>query len=414
MRAGDGFKADHHELLLGWPKRPRPAERTVNMTVNVRSLFLGMLVLAAAFCPIAQAQPVLLENDALRIEIETDSGCFAVAEKSTGQEWRPDPWKHAAGVLRARTPNGGRASWNLSKCRDIKVIRDAAQVVKIIFRSPVAQNGAALPDVAVTVQLQLDEKTPDLAIRVLDVQEAGGYTLTDLEFPARQFSLRSEVDRGMAVIPYHSGVVVPSYLFPMPSSQFGEWTDWHHQAEMIFEFRVYGHLLMPWYGIHSERSGVMTLLPDDGSVTVQYIQNYNDRARVLKQTGKESTYPNLLALSPVWKLQSRSSDTAVRYYFMPRANYVRMAKRYRAIVREKGIFVFVAGEIEEDTGCEQDGFNLQISTFGNGTVVAANLGLLDQTLPDGTTIPGRAFRIRHADCSVTEGRFQTALEIRRR
>ena len=59
-------------------------------------------------------------------------------------------------------------------------------------------------------------------------------------------------------------------------------------------------------------------------------------------------------------------------------------------------------------------FNVQRSTFGNGTVVTVSQGLLDQTLPDGTTIPGRGFRIRHADESVTEGCFKTTLEVGKR
>ena len=41
---------------------------------------------------------------------------------------------------------------------------------------------------------------------------------------------------------------------------------------MIFEFQVYGDLRMPWYRFHSSRSGVMTFLPRDGSVAVQYVQ----------------------------------------------------------------------------------------------------------------------------------------------
>ena len=56
-------------------------------------------------------------------------------------------------------------------------------------------------------------------------------------------------------------------------------------------------------------------------------------------------------------------------------------------------------------------FNQQRSTFGNGTVVTVNLGLLDQTSPERTTVPGLGFRIRHADGSWTDGQFKTTLEL---
>ena len=75
--------------------------------------------------------------------------------------------------------------------------------------------------------------------------------------------------------------------------------------------------------------------------------------------------------------------------------------------------------LHEETGFEEltdheflsADFNLQRSTFGNGTVVTVNQGLLDQQLPDGATVPGLGFRIRHADGSATNGQFKTTLEL---
>ena len=75
--------------------------------------------------------------------------------------------------------------------------------------------------------------------------------------------------------------------------------------------------------------------------------------------------------------------------------------------------------MHEETGFEEladheflsSDFNLQRSTFGNGTVVTVNLGLLDQKLPKGTTVLGQGFRIRHADGSWTDGQFTTTLEL---
>lgn len=282
------------------------------LTVNNTRVCVTVVV-AMSLTTATSAEVTRLENRAIRVEVNNTTGCFTVTEKVTGHTWRPDPWEGAAAVLRVWTEARKQESWNLSKCRKIEVTTPDKGCVQVTFRSPVADDGQTVGDASVTTRLRLVPETAEIECRVSEVKGSSGYFPTQLEFPARHFSLRSEVDRGMAVIPYHSGVVVPSYLFPRPSSQFGEWTDWHHQAEMIFEFRVYGHLRMPWCGIHASRSGVMTLLPSDGSVNLQYIQNYNDRARVLKQTGKESAYPNILALSPVWQLQSRDANTAVRY-----------------------------------------------------------------------------------------------------
>ena len=86
--------------------------------------------------------------------------------------------------------------------------------------------------------------------------------------------------------------------------------------------------------------------------------------------------------------------------------YIRNAVRVLAPLHEETGFEELAGH--EFLSAD---FNLQRSTFGNGTVVTVNQGLLDQQLPDGTTVPGLGFRIRHADGSWTNGQFKTTLEL---
>ena len=39
---------------------------------------------------------LVLENDTLKVEVESSSGCVTITEKITGQQWQPDPWEHAA------------------------------------------------------------------------------------------------------------------------------------------------------------------------------------------------------------------------------------------------------------------------------------------------------------------------------
>ncbi len=337
--------------------------RRTTMSCKITSVCL-LSVLAFGPTLTAPADVVTFQNDLIRVDVDKTSGCFTVVEKVTGQTWVPDPWDGAAAVLRVRTANHTYESWNLSKCRTIEVVDTGDRSVQVTFQSPTADDGQVVDDLSVVTQLRLSPDTADLDLRVLNVTGSGTYYLADLIYPARHFHLRSEVDRGMAVIPYHSGVVVPSHLFPLPSSQFGEWTDWHHQGEMIFEFQVYGDLRMPWYGIHSSRSGVMTILPRDGSVDVQYVQNYNDRARILIQTGQESTRPSILALSPVWRLNSQHRKPSVRYHFVPYASYVKMAKHYRSTIHEEGILVSLRDKAKKTPEVHQMIGDIYLHIFG--------------------------------------------------
>ena len=265
-------------------------------------------------------------------------------------------------MLRVWTEDHKPESWNLSKCRTIDVVDTGDRCLQVTFRSPTAENGQVVEDVSAVTQLRLSPDTADLDLRVLNTT-VGTYNLADLIYPVRHFHLRSEVDRGMAVIPFHSGVVVPSYLFAC--SQFGEWTDWHHQAEMIFEFQVYGDLRMPWYGMHSCAFG-RDDIPAAGRFCgwQQQAQNYNDRTRILLQAGQESTRPSILALSPVWRLNSQHGQPSVRYHFMPGASYVKMAKYYRSLIQEEGTLVSLRDKARKTPGVHQMIGDIYLHIFG--------------------------------------------------
>jgi hypothetical protein len=340
--------------------------------------FSGISVVSLfCFVPLqVMSQNIVMENDSMNVVVEQSTGSFHITEKVTGQKWWSDPWEKTPGVLRVQTPNG-RKSLNLSECENISVSRIDPETIQIVYEKPVDQNKNVYGDVAVTTEIRLVRDHADLEISIIAYHDSGTNRIIDLIYPARSFFLASEVDSGLAVIPYHSGVVVPSYLFPLPSSQFGEWTDWHHQGEMIFEFRVYGNLRMPWYGIYSLRSGVFTLLPRDGSVNLQYIQNYNDRARILKQTGQESRYPNILALSPVWKLAAHGAPKTIRYHFMPDADYVDMAKYYRSLVQAEGGFVSLREKVKKTPEVHKLIGDIYLHVFGG--------------YPHRTNQPGMAF-----------------------
>ena len=285
-----------------------PANNTRACLAVVLAMFLSTAV---------SADVATLENDLIRVDVDRASGCITVVEKVTGRTWRPDPWEGAAAVLRVWTPGGKRESWNLSKCKTIDVALPEERCVQVTFRSPVAENGQAVADVFVATQLRLALDTADLDIELVDFGTADGVVLRDLEYPARHFSLRSNVDRGLAVFPFIQGAVVPSYLYPMPNSKFGSLDDYQHNTGRmaVGELGLYEWLglSMPWFGIHDDTSAIAVLIPTNQSVGLQYILNYDDRDRFARQH-QETPYPRILALTPVWHLTDKSKGQRLRYH----------------------------------------------------------------------------------------------------
>ena len=254
----------------------------VNNTRGCLSIVLAIFLSTAVSADVAT-----LENELIRVDVDRTSGCVTVVEKVTGRTWCPDPWEGAAAVLRVRTTAWKQESWNLSKCRTIDVTLPEEHCVQVTFRSPVADNGQVIADTFVTTRLRLAPDTADLDVELVDFGTAGGVVLQKLEYPARPFSLRSNVDRGLAVFPLVQGAVVPSYLYPKPNSKFGDWDDYqHNMGEMaVGELGLYRWmgLSMPWFGIHDDTSAVAVLIPSNQCVSMQYILNYDDRERFARQ-----------------------------------------------------------------------------------------------------------------------------------
>ena len=94
---------------------------------TICSVFIYLSTLTSLLC----AQTVSLENDTIKVEVDKKTGCFTVIEKVTGQKWFPDQWEKSAAVLRIRGKNGEEELLNLSKCKEIEVIRSGRFDVKI-------------------------------------------------------------------------------------------------------------------------------------------------------------------------------------------------------------------------------------------------------------------------------------------
>ena len=283
--------------------------------------------------------PLTLENDTVRVAVERGSGAFSVTEKITDQRWQPDPWEHAAAILTLEGPGGQEERINLSESQQVNVQESGSGIISISFRNPVLEDGTVVSGGQVDVRLELDPERAILNAEVVDVTVPEGYTAEELRYPARAFSLETGKDRGAGVIPYWQGVIVPSYIFPMTGGRFCMWDDSQHggSATGMLEFHSWQQgLTMPWFGTHTERSGVMGVLKENPPAQVAYNLNYNGQDRFRH---KVSPYPAILSLSPVWQLEDEGEDRVIRYHFLPEGDHVEMAKRYRGVAKERGYFV---------------------------------------------------------------------------
>jgi hypothetical protein len=334
-------------------------------------LFIAVLIIPRLFqnTP-AFSQTVenllVLENDTLRVEIETNSGCFTVTEKITGQKWLPDPWEHAAALLTLRTPDGSEETVNLSKSRRVETNSTGANTVSMRFVDPVFESGETASGVRILTRLTLKPAQAILRAEVVSVEKPAAYTLSELRFPARHFSLRTDVDRGAGVIPQWQGVICPSYIFPMTGGRFCQWDDAVYDTRSVGVLDIYsfqGGLSMPWFGTHTESSAVVGILAKQPAAKMEYIIN-NKGQHLLTPKGKMSPYPRILTLSPVWNLQSQQQDRYIEYHFLPGGDHVDMAKCYRGVAKERGYFVSLREKADKNPDVNKLAGALYLGLYG--------------------------------------------------
>jgi hypothetical protein len=255
--------------------------------------------------------------------------------------WCPDPWEHAAALLTLRTPDGGQETVNLSKSRAVEVKSSGDNTISIQFIDPVLENGKTASGVCINTRIILEVAQATLRAEVVGVEKPAAYTLTELRFPARHFSLRTNIDRGAGVIPQWQGVICPSYIFPMTGGRFCQWDDSQYDTRSVGVLNIYGFqggLSMPWFGTHTERSAVVGILTKDPTAKMGYIINNNGQ-HLWTPKGKMSPCPRILTLTPVWDLQRRQRNQYIEYHLIPGGNHVQMAKCYRAVAKQRGYFV---------------------------------------------------------------------------
>lgn len=300
---------------------------------------LVLLLLIAILTSSGTATAATLSNAHLTVEIDQSSGALTVVDRASNRTWGPDPWNAAAGLLEA--VHAGSTRWhNLSDAASVQVTKPDPRTARIVFDNLNAAGGSS-PAWKVTTEIGLAPDAAEVTVRVVGVELPPGATARRMYYPLRPFALRTDVDRGAAVIPYWQGVIIPSYIFPMNGGKFCMWDDAQHGSGAMGELRYYNWdgLVMPWFGVHDDKSAVMAVVPYDGSVGMQWIANYNHYQEEANRQHRRSTYPRILTLTPVWHLASHKPETALTYHVLPGGSHVTMAKRYRQIAAANGLHV---------------------------------------------------------------------------
>ncbi len=283
---------------------------------------------------------VTIENDALKISVNEVTGCFTVVEKKSGQVWGSDPWENAAGLLTLTTDKGLKQTVNLSKSKSVKIVQKDEKTISIKFSEPVLEDGTVASGVSIASELRLDTTAPKLEVQILK-QQSGNFKLSELRYPARQFGLKTDEDKGAGVIPQKQGIICPSYIFPMNGGRFCKWDDATYNSKSVGTLALFNNgsgLTMPWWGTHNKKSAVMGIV-DEASRPELFYNINNNGQYLFNAKGKMSPYQRVLFLDPIWKLDGKDTKHQITYYFIPGGDYVDMAKEYKKEAIKRGHFV---------------------------------------------------------------------------
>lgn len=300
--------------------------------LSLRFLPFALCLSLAPLCP-----GLTLDNDRVAVGIDDSSGALTVTEKSSGRAWGPDPWEASAGTL-ATTIGGSNAMWNISKSAEVTVERLDRTRARIQFVGHAEQNRSPSWNIGIEAIIATNEARLTLRMTVFDPPPGQRQKLL---YPLNMLSLRTDAERGAAVLPYWQGVIIPSYMFPMNGGRFCVWDDAQHEPAAVGELTYYGWdgLVMPWFGIYDDKCAAMMVVPYDGSVGARWIANYNNQLEVARRTHAPTTLPRILSLTPVWEAPAAKPGTEINCLLLPGADHVGMAKRYRRIASDNGLLV---------------------------------------------------------------------------
>jgi hypothetical protein len=300
---------------------------------------------------------VTLENDALRVEIDTASGCFDVLEKVTGTWWRRDPFRGSAGeVDLLDRASGTRRTFDLSS-GSVEVDRNGEHEAGVRF-------GDVGGELSLAARLVLNG--PELGVRVLGVSyDATRFELETIHYPARQFALRTFEDTGYLALPYGQGCLIPSEQFrKTPRNNFHQYDDLSWQSGglawgsgggyAVVPVPGWNGMSMPWFGIANGSSAVVAILDTPDDISLDCLLNYNMQ-HVYDQAAEPSPLPRIASSAPRWRSQMGAFgyERRVRYVFQPNGSYVTMAKEYRRHAEAEGLLTSLRDKLEKNPAVEK-------------------------------------------------------------
>ncbi|CAM4214711.1 DUF5696 domain-containing protein [Zobellia nedashkovskayae] len=315
-------------------------------------VIIGLTVFNGLALDTYKSDPIVLENEKLNVSVDSETGCFSVTEKTSGHVWKSDPWENAAGLLTIIDSKGKKHTVNISKSKKIEVSKKANNTVSLKFIDPVFEDGSVATGVSIVTELKLDSKTALLDVEVIE-RNAGNFKLSDLRYPARAFSLKTDEDKGAAVIPQKQGIICPSYIFPMNGGRFCKWDDATYNNKSQGSLELFNNgtgLTMPWWGTYNEKSAVMGIVDESARPHLQY--NINNNGQYLFK-GEMSTYQRIVFLDPIWKLDEEKGKMRMSYHFIPGGDYVDMAKEYQKEAKARGYFVSLKEKLKRNPNVDK-------------------------------------------------------------
>jgi len=322
-----------------------------------------------------------IENDSIQLKIDSRNGCFTITEKISGQVWNPDPWENAAALLTLKDSEGAKQTVNLSKSKSIRVTKEDSGTIVTRFVNPVFNNGEVAKNVEINCRIEMAANNAQISFEV-NKTISEKYKLISLRYPARHFHLKTDVDKGAAVIPQKQGVICPSYIFPMNASSFCQWDDATYDRRSVGSLQIYGNstgLSMPWWGTYNEKSAVVGILDSASAKTETRMEfNINNNGQYLfNSKGEISPWERIVFLDPVWPLNVPEMKKKITYHFIPGGDYVDMAKIYRKEAIDKGYFLSLKEKAAKNPNVDKLAGAVYLGVYGG--------------YPHYVNMPGQAF-----------------------
>ena len=312
--------------------------------------------------PASAQQETLLENRSLRVRLHSNL-TLTVDDLSTQVTWTSDPWENSAGRVHLRGKHGETVSVSLNSAAQ-KKIEPAAEGIRIAlsdFRSkmgPVRNDRDPGAQLSLVLQVLLAKDTPDLTLRIEDLQNRSQYwTVDTVEWPLRLFPVRTVTDDGYVVFPDQEGMLIPS-RFEQGYFRYLNWI-WERIAGQA---AVFDQFSMPWYGAKLGESSFVCIIETPDDVNFGVIAN---DVRAPEQTPAPASAvpaattalnsPRLSAVWTYWRSVKGELGYArsAHYVFQPHGGYVEMCKTYRKYAEKAGLVLTLKQKIAANPKVEK-------------------------------------------------------------